>query len=170
MIRDVTLWHDPGIKILNSLESRIVTSGIARVFPFVTCRILGQTWKDQRKLWSLLILEGLISKKLGSATATSQILSGSCARTYNEHGRKFSAFLTGSWVEKMYMLARSWRSNLYRIRQGNERHPWQNPCSLSGYDPDRCPPWILIGSVIILSEEDLELFEKNPGKDPDWSG
>ena len=70
----------------------------------------------------------------------------------------------------MHFLAGSWRSNLWKIRQGNLIHSWQNPCSPSGYDPDRCPKWILTGSVIILSEEDLDLFQKNLGEDPDWSG
>ena len=170
MIREVTLWHDPGINILNSSESRVLASDIPNVFPLVNGRILGQTGKDQLKSGSFSILERVVSKKPGSKTVSSQILSGSCERTYNEHGRKFSAFLTGSWVEKMHILARSWRSNLYRIRQGNVRHSWQNPCSPSGCDPDRYPKWILTGSVTILSEEDLELFQKNPGEDPDWSG
>ena len=59
---------------------------------------------------------------------------------------------------------------LGRIRQANFSHSWQNPCSPSGYDPDRCPKWIPTGSVINVSKEDLELFQKNPEEDPDWSG
>ena len=170
MIRDVTLWHNPEINILNSSESHILASDIANVFPLVNGRILGQTWKDQLNSGSLSILERAVSKKPGSDTVSLQILSGSCARTYQEHPRKCSPFHIGSWPEKMHFLAGSWRSNLWRIRQGNLSHSWQNPCYPSGYDPDRCPKWILIGSAIILSEEDLELFQKNPGEDPDWSG
>ena len=57
-----------------------------------------------------------------------------------------------------------------RIRQANFSHSWQNPCSPPGYDPDRCPKWIRTGSVISVSKEDLELFQKNPGEDPAYSG
>ena len=170
MIRDVTLWHDPGINILNSSGSHLLASDIANVFPLVNVRILGQTWKDQLKSGSFSIFERVVSKKPGSETVSSQILSGSYARTYQEHPRKCSPFHIGSWPEKMHFLAGSWRSNLWRIRQGNIRYSWQNPYSPSGSDPDRCPKWFLTGSVIILSEEDLELFQKNPGQNPDWSG
>ena len=40
----------------------------------------------------------------------------------------------------------------------------------SGYDPDWYPQWILIGSDTVLLQEDLELLQKNPRKDPEWSG
>ena len=170
MIKHLTLWHDSGINIPNSSESRILASDIAKVFPLVTSRILGQTWKDQLNSGSLSIIEGTVIKKLGSEAVLSQILSGSYARTFDEYPRKFFPFHTGSWPEKMHILAGSWRWNLWRIRQGNLRHSWQNPRSPTCYDPDRYPGWIRIRSGSIPSEQDLELFQKNPGKDPDRSG
>ena len=67
---------------------------------------MGQTWKDPLNSGSLSILDRLVSKKLGFETVSSQILSGPCARTYNEQAKEFSAFRTGSWSEKMQMLGR----------------------------------------------------------------
>ena len=82
--------------------------------------------------------------------------------------RKSAAFLTGSLARNIQILAGSYCSNLSRIHTGNAIQSWQDPCSPSCYDPGRFPWWILIGSAIILSEEDPEQFQKNPGKDPDW--
>ena len=82
MINDLTLRRDPGINIPHSSESSILALDVTNVFPSVTDRILSPTWKDQLKSGSLPILERLLSKKSGSETALSPIVSGSFTRTH----------------------------------------------------------------------------------------
>ena len=83
--------------------------------------------------------------------------------------RKSPEFLTGFCARNtMQILAGSCFWNRWRIRKGNGWQSWQDHCHSSGYDPGRFPSWILIGSVIILSEENPAQFQKNPGQDSDW--
>ena len=93
-----------------------------------------------------------------------------CEKNTVQRPRKSPAFLTGSSARNLQILAGSCCSNLCRIYQGDALQSWQDPCCPSCSDPGRFPWWILIGSAIIPSQEDLEQFQENPGKDPDWSG
>ena len=84
---------------------------LRKVSPFRNSKIMSRTRKEQLNRGSLPILEELLLKT-GSATVWSQIVSGSCARTYYKHPRRFSPSLAGFWTQKRHIPAGSWRSNL----------------------------------------------------------